>query len=476
MNVNLTDSELEKVSEVIASRTGLFFPEQKWKMLNRNLASAAVDFGYKNTNEFIQWLLTARINKKQIEKLSAHLTVSETYFWREPQVFSAFTDFILPELIDSKKNKEKTIRILSAACSTGEEPYSIAIALHRSIPEIKDWNIIIQATDINEKALAKARSGVYNPWSFRNSPPWLKSRYFEHMQNRKYALIPEIREMVTFVSCNLTEDDCFSVLPHNGSMDIIFCRNMLMYFTPEWAEKISEKLFRLLSKDGWLIVASCELSSQLFPKLLTVNFPGAILYRKTFKESDPSSSKHDDFPAFASGLPEDPLFSYAFEAPAPQPPPPQSIPGNTSKKNHSGKKIPLESYSDKVSAIRLLAGQGHLTKALAECNAALGVYKLYPGLYLLLASILQELDKREEAIIAVKQAVYIDPDYIMGHFTLGNIYFRLGKMKSAEKYFKNALELLNSESDDDIPEESEGLSVKYIREIILANLGDQKSK
>ena len=79
-------------------------------MLNKNLASAATDFGYKNTSEFIQWLLTARINKKQIEALAAHLTVSETYFWREPQVFSALTDFLLPELIDSKKNKEKTIR------------------------------------------------------------------------------------------------------------------------------------------------------------------------------------------------------------------------------------------------------------------------------------------------------------------------------------------------------------------------------
>ena len=132
--------------------------------------------------------------------------------------------------------------ILSAGCSTGEEPYSIAIALHRSIPKIKDWNITIQATDINEKALAKARLGVYNPWSFRNSPSWLKSRYFDHKENRKYELIPEIKKMVTFVSCNLTEDDCYSVLPHTGTMDIIFCRNMLMYFTAEWAEKISERL------------------------------------------------------------------------------------------------------------------------------------------------------------------------------------------------------------------------------------------
>ena len=210
---------------------------------------------------------------------------------------------------------------------------------------------------------------------------------------------------------------------------------------------------------------------------------------KTFKESYPASDKHYDSPVIASGLPEVPVNSSAFEADTPQPAEivlseesvkkdilPRSIPENPSTTHHPGKKTPLESYSDKVLTIRLLAGQGHLSKALAECNEALAVHKLVPGLYLLLASILQELDKREEAIIALKQAIYIDPDYIMGHFTLGNIYFRLGKMKSAEKYFKNVLELLNSESDDDIPEESEGLSVKYIREIILANLHDQKSK
>ncbi len=141
MNRNLTDSELVQVCEVIAARIGLHFPVERWAILGRNLALAAREFGFQNMNEFIQWLLSSKLNKDQIKILASHLTISETYFLREPQVFTALTDFVLPELIKSKKERDRSIRIWSAGCSTGEEPYSLAIALHKKIPEIKDWTI-----------------------------------------------------------------------------------------------------------------------------------------------------------------------------------------------------------------------------------------------------------------------------------------------------------------------------------------------
>jgi chemotaxis protein methyltransferase CheR len=103
MNRNLTDSELTQVCEVIAARMGLHFPVERWAMLSRNLASAAKEFGFQNMNGFIQWLLSSELNKDQIMILASHLTISETYFWREPQVFSALTDHILPELVKSKE-------------------------------------------------------------------------------------------------------------------------------------------------------------------------------------------------------------------------------------------------------------------------------------------------------------------------------------------------------------------------------------
>jgi len=108
MNRNCTDSELSKVCKVIAVNMGLHFPVERWAILGRNLASAAKELGFYNMSEFIHWLLTSELNKGHIEILASHLTISETYFWREPHVFAALTDHIIPELIKSKKKKTRS--------------------------------------------------------------------------------------------------------------------------------------------------------------------------------------------------------------------------------------------------------------------------------------------------------------------------------------------------------------------------------
>lgn len=477
MNRNLTDRELSQVCEVIAARMGLHFPVERWAILGRNLALAARESGFQNMNGFIQRLLSSELNKDQIKILASHLTISETYFLREPQVFTALTDFVLPELIKSKKKRDRSIRIWSAGCSTGEEPYSLAIALHKTIPEIKDWNISILATDINSKALDKAATGIYGPWSFRNTPKWLKTRYFHDLGDRRFEIIPEIKAMVTFYSRSLIDDSIFSAIANK--MDIIFCRNVLMYFTSDWVNKISQNLFQSLSEDGWFVVSSSELSSHVFQMYTAVNFPGAVLYRKTKKDYiQPFDFSSIEIPepltqpfqllSFAPCIDEDrqQLSSKALAEEYLQP-----LNSSTLQQPQS---TPEDSYTDKIFAIRLLANQGYLSEALSLCNKAIASEKLAPGFYFLRASILQEMDKSSEAIASLKQGIYIDPDYIMGHFALGNLSIRQGNARNAKRYFKNALDLLNGCADDDILPESDGLSVKYIREIIVANLKKQE--
>lgn len=133
-------------------------------------------------------------------------------------------------------------------------------------------------------------------------------------------------------------------------------------------------------------------------------------------------------------------------------------------------KTPEKSYTDRLTAIRSLANQGQLAEALSACDKAISLNKLDPVLYFLRASILQELDKSHEAIKSLKQSIYINPDYIMGHFTLGNLFFRQGNLKNAKRYFNNVLDLLSRYEKDDILPESEGLSVNYIRDIIRTSL------
>jgi chemotaxis protein methyltransferase CheR len=254
-----------------------------------------------------------------------------------------------------------------------------------------------------------------------------------------------------------------------------------MYFTKEWVNKISQDLFNCLSEDGWFVVSSCELSSQVFPQFTPVNFPGAVLYRKGKNGSAYSHNIHSD------EIPEL-LFGKAFlttEASLTTKASPKIVAKEIAKvvakevekeDPQSIVKTPEEFYTDKIFAIRLLANLGHLEEALSLCDEAIASYKLSSGLYFLRASILQELDKSSEAIASLKQAIYIDPDYIMGHFALGNLFFRQGNTKNAERYFNNVLDLLSRCANDDILPESEGLSVKYIREIIIANMQTQLTK
>ena len=492
MKHKLTDIEFSKVCKVIASNMGLNFPIDRRDMVSRGLAEAAVELGFHNMKEFIQWFLTTTLKKDQIEILASYLTISETYFWREQQVFNALTQKILPDLVTSKNDKEKSLRIWCAGCSTGEEAYSLAIALCRIIPKIKEWKIEILATDINTKALSKARKGIYGSWSFRNSPSWIKEYYFKRLNNKEYEVIPEIKEMVTFSSFNLALGNYYNSICKNNKIDVIFCRNVLMYFTGEWAARVSQNLFDSLSEGGWL-VSSCELSSDLFPKLSPVNFPGSVLYRKGKEELTTSQIQSyqshnkllfNNLQSLAQS-PDvmDQLLSVNYTL-NPLNENDDSIPKSRDQIEPGPEinanppltlKVSEDNFIESKSSIRLLADKGKLDEALIICNNAIANNKLAPGLYYLRATIFQEQNNIEESIKSLKQAIYIDPDYIMGHFTLGNIFIRSGIIKKAKQYFNNALELLKKMSNDDIPAESEGLSVKHIRGIILSTLLTQKA-
>lgn len=277
-------------------------------------------------------------------------------------------------------------------------------------------------------------------------------------------------------------------------MDIILCRNVLMYFTDAWVSKISQNLFNSLTEGGWLIVSSCELSSKMFPQFTPVNFPGAVLYHKSKEEYSTSDiHSHDShsrlfFNTLPSFTPEKKVVKPLLFSEDPKNSALKAdgydnmgtlIHTNTSLKETLEPQPKLKTREDilnenKVS-IRLLASQGHLEEALSICNDAIESDKLELDLYFLRASILQELNKSHEAIKSLKQAIFIDPNYIIGHLTLGNIFKQQGNFKNAKRHFINALELLNTVPNDELSVEYDGFTVKYIKEIILDNLHTQKS-
>jgi len=474
MKTGLPDNLLSQLSELVAAKTALHFPKERWSDLDSKARSAAKEFGFTDNEKFVEWLLSSSLTKEQIEILASHLTIAETYFWREPQVFEALVERILPELIHTRENGDRLLRIWSAGCATGEEPYSIAISLRKVIPALEDWRIAILATDINPRILRKAMAGVYGEWSFRNAPSWLKEGCFHRKKDGRFEILPDIRKMVTFAYLNLAEDIYPSLLSNTNAMDIIFCRNVLMYFAPERAAQVGQGLYRSLVDSGWLMVGASELSQLTFPQFTPVRFPGAIVYRKETPESRPFAPfPLEDIPIQQTMVPPSFEFAAPIEQAAPPPEPHISEmiqPIESHPVSDSSPQQNEETPRAMALSVRSLADRGKLAEALATCEKAIAADKLDPGLHFLCATILQEQNMDSEAIVSLKRALYLDPNFVLAHFALGNMELRKGKARAAKKCFENVLELLSSCGQEDILPESEGLTAGRFREIIQATI------
>jgi len=225
---------LSRLSQFVSGQMGLFFPEERFPDLERGIASSARQFGFGETNSFLQWLMSSPLTQEQIELLASHLTVGETYFFREKSNFAVLEEFILPELIQTRRENNRRLRIWSAGCCTGEEPYSIAMTLSRLIPDWPDWNIDILATDINPRFLKKAAIGRYGKWSFRNSLKGMQKRFFDKKEDESFAIHPEIKKMVSFSYLNLAKDAYPSLSNNTNANDIRASCKILLFLPQAW--------------------------------------------------------------------------------------------------------------------------------------------------------------------------------------------------------------------------------------------------
>jgi chemotaxis protein methyltransferase CheR len=283
---DIPDHLISRLSEFVNSKTGLYFPETRWRNLKRGISAAARDFSREygiddDPSVCIRWLLSSPPTKEQMDILTAHLTIGETYFFREESLFQVLEDIILPQFIRSRREKGKTIRLWSAGCCTGEEPYSLSILIDLMIPKWEEWEITILATDINARFLQKAEKGVYTNWSFRNTPEWIKKRYFKTGDKNCLEILPRLKKMIRFEQFSLAEETCFD---HAQSMDMILCRNVLMYFMPELRSRVIARFSASLSEGGWLIVSPGETAFVQHSDLSFVRFPEVILYQKKYSK------------------------------------------------------------------------------------------------------------------------------------------------------------------------------------------------
>lgn len=446
---------LARLSEFVETRIGLHFPPARLADLERGIHSAAGEFGFATNDACIEWLLSTPLSHSQIETLAGHLTIGETYFFRDAKLFEILESSILPEIINARRGREQNLRIWSAGCSTGEEPYSLAILLTKILPDLQDWNITLLATDIAPLSLKKGSAGVYSEWSFRDTPRWVKEECFT-AKKRNFEIVPRIKRMVTFSCHNLADDPYPAFINNTNAMDIIFCRNVLMYFSRDRANEVIDNLSHCLVDGGWLAISPVETPNSGVPPLLQpVHFPGAILYRKGLK-------------------PRVDIVRPIMPPAAPQAARKAAVAGKTERIRRVKQPdkvppapLPVPSESGRMSCeARLLADQGKLADALALCATAIQSDKLDPALHYLQATILQEMGRADDAVAALKRAIYIDQDFVIAHFSLGYLLQHQEKHREAVKHLKKARLLLQSSAHEDVPPEAEGISAGRLIELI----------
>ena len=277
----LTPEILDQLSILVAEQVGLHFPRQRWQDLEKGFNAAAGELGFPDAQALADHLLLAPMAKDLLEVLASHLTINETYFFREKRIFEILEWEILPPLLASRRARERRLRIWSAGCASGEEAYSIAILLHKVLPDLQDWQITVLATDISQRALRKAEQGIYSQWSFRGVPSWLVEKYFYKVKGDRWEIIPRLKEMVTFSYLNLAIDPFPSLMNNTSAMDIIFCRNVLMYFSQAAINRAVEKFSAALVENGWFMVSPAECSLLQESNFLACPYSGAILFQKS---------------------------------------------------------------------------------------------------------------------------------------------------------------------------------------------------
>ena len=443
------ETQWSQLSEFVAEKMGLHFPSDRRDDLQRGLLAAARELGFQDP----ACLLLHSLTTEQLQVVASHLTIGETYFFRDGPAMTALAQTVLPELIRRRRGRAQRLRIWSAGCCTGEEPYSLAILLQEALPDLRDWQVSITATDINPRFLEKAKAGVYSEWSFRGAPAGFRERHFQRTPDGRFAIAPRLRQMVNFSHLNLAQDAYPSPATDASGLDIILCRNVLMYFTPSQICKVAGRFSQALNHGGWLLVGASETSQTAFREFAQVSLPGAFVYRKgnsvtaTSTRLTPGLAADPVFDAVPSpraGQAQEHRREIRYAAPA------ATLPAAVG----SG---PAE--SEGVAALaRALANEGKHDEALIWCDRWITADKLDAAAHYLRATVVLEKGNSEQARSSLQRAIYLQPDFVLAHFALGNLARLCGKKIEARKHFSNARHFLKRHPAGHPLPESDGLA------------------
>lgn len=394
-------------------------------------------------------------------------TIGETYFFRDRSQIDALWDSVLPALISERiRTGRRQLSLWSAGCSTGEEPYSLAIMLRELIPDIQKWNIRILATDLNTTHLDRAEQGLYRAWSFRSeTPSAIRERWFSE-EAGGFRIDPTIRKMVTFAPLNLAGSVYLFQDTPIRDMDVVLCRNVLIYFDKPTVSATIKRFHESLSDKGWLVIGHSESAHMAYQSFEVRNFVGAVLFQQVPKQT-PFEMQ------FIGEADTSPVSKPMLLAPTIARPTAASI-------NSPQPKIAIEApESDKPDPWKLAydaANKEDWAEALKWLEAAEVTHKLRPEVHYLRGIVELQQGENEKALASLRRAIYCKHEFVLAHFTLGEIFEKVGQVKKAASHWKQAAQILAALPTDQAIESSDSLTVEMLTTVLEYRLENLTGK
>jgi len=483
------EEELLLFQDYLLSHSGLHFDQRNIKILERGLQRRMRAIGARDYGDYYRYLDKYGESRQEQKKLLGLLTVGETYFFRYLAHFDALIQHVLPELI-ARNSARRTLRIWSAGCSTGEEPYTLAMLLNEHFPQLADWDVQILGTDINKVALRRARDGVYGPRALRVTDVAYREKYFQRVGSA-YVVDARIRDMVRFAYLNLQTGVFPS--PENGTdqVDILFCRNVMIYFRLVTTRRIVEKFSRCLRPEGFLFLGHAETLINISDRFHRQQQSGGFYYQLRDERAagdTPQPLPVNPLPLLPPPvlLPPRPVPAVAASPPPAAAPSPPDLPGLFARAeqefNRENFRTASQSYDiilrhmpQHVGAMVgkgfILANEGRHEEALAVCDQALAVDDLRPEIYFLRGLICELQDDLAGALSEYRKALLLDMAFIMPHYNLSKVFWRLGRQRDARRELNNTVRLLEKAADEAIIPHSGGLSRAVFLEVCREDTG-----
>jgi chemotaxis protein methyltransferase CheR len=459
--VSWTHPAYEAVIGLLGERTGLSFPPPRHESAEQGVRRAMARAGVADPEEY-----RARIARdaRALDELVVELTVGETYFFRDADQFEFLRRTVVPDLW-RRLGPEHTVRAWSCGCASGEEAYSLAIVF---LEEGLGERCYLLATDISRAALARCHQAAYGSWSLRGPGAAAAAPYLTPHGNR-FVVHGRVRRVVTFDYLNLARDVYPSFAGGTWGMDLILCRNVLIYFDAETVRGVARRLFEALAPGGWLITAASDppLGGEA-PFEVVVTDVG-VFYRRpgVGGAAEPITPE----PAVLST--EYSVLSTKSPAPAFSPPPDIQARDAYDRGDYArAADLAAPLTADLSAALLHVRALANLETGRAEraCAEAAARHPLAAELHHLHAVLLLELGRDEEAARAARRVTYLDRTLAVGHFTLGSILFRRGDRAGARRAYRNARDLSAARPADEPVPLSDGMPAGRLAEAASAQL------